>query len=99
MALKHKESLSLTEYVALQDTFLTLRLLLLLLLLSSSSSMLCPLKFLPSTHMYLFLHSLELVLGKALASRTEITMLSHLQDTEMEKYLGLIDQGLQESCR
>lgn len=38
------------------------------------------LKCLPSTHMYLFLHSWELVLGKALASRTEITCLSHLWD-------------------
>lgn len=55
------------------------------LLSHDGSGMLCPLKCLPSTHMYLFLHSWELFLGKALASRTEITCLSHLQDTQKTK--------------
>lgn len=52
--------------------------------------MLCPLKCLPSTHMYLFLHSWELFLGRALASRTEITCLSHLPKQMQENDLVLI---------
>lgn len=51
---------------------------------------LCPLKCVPSTHMNLFLHSRELFLGRALASRTEITCLSHLPKQKQENNSGLI---------
>ena len=47
-------------------------------------------KCLPSTQMYLFLHSTKLFLGKALASRTEITCLSQLHDTQRAKSRGII---------
>lgn len=50
-----------------------------------SCSLLERVKGIPSTQMYLFLHCWELVLGKALASRTEITYLSHLQN--IKKYI------------
>lgn len=52
--------------------------------------MLRPLRCPPSTHMYLFLHSWELFLGRALASRTEITCLSHLQKQKRENNWVLI---------
>lgn len=64
--------------VGLLWTFLTA----ILMLNGGGRGLLLPINCIPSTHMNLLFHSLELFLGNALASRTEITCLSQLQDKD-----------------
>lgn len=56
-----------------------------LMLNGGGCGLLLPINCIPSTHMNLLFHSLELFLGNALASRTEITCLSQLQDKDSNR--------------
>lgn len=67
--------------VGLLWTFLTA----MLMLNGGGYGLLLPINCIPSTHMNLLFHSLELFLGNALASRTEITCLSQLQDKDSNR--------------